>query len=174
MDRRKFIKTAGAVTAGLTLAGCAGTGENSNPPEGDTGDEPVNDESPGWFNTDLSINEERMGQEVEITQSSLFRTSESFGVRFTVKNKSGAPLTNVTVHVRMMGPDGDVLDEWTTALAEVESIGDLAQNETWQGDVLFEETDPSTILNQNVSFDIWATAEGESGAGVTETTTSGG
>ena len=170
MDRRKFIKTAGAVTAGLAVAGCAGTDNGG----ADQGDETVNDASPGWFNTDLSINEERMGKEVELTQSSLFRTSESFGVRFTVKNNSGAPLTDVTVHVRMLDQNDEVLDEWTTSLAEVESINDLAQNEVWQGDIVFEETDPNTIENQNVSFDIWATAEGESDAGVTATTTSGG
>ena len=170
MDRRKFIKTAGAVTAGVALAGCGGTGNSG----ADQGDEPVNDESPGWFNTDLSINEERMGKEVALTQSSLFRTSESFGVRFTVKNNSGAPVTNVTVHVRMLGENDEVLDEWTTGLADVESIDDLAQNEVWQGDIVFDGTDPSTIENEDVSFGIWATAEAESDAGVTSTTTNGG
>lgn len=67
-----------------------------------------------------------MGKKVTITQSVLYRTSGNFGVSFTMKNKSGAPLSDVTVHARLLNKNDEPIDTFETALSEAESIDDLA------------------------------------------------
>ncbi|MFH5801077.1 hypothetical protein [Haladaptatus sp. CMAA 1911] len=160
MNRRKLLQTTGAVAAGISLAGCTG-GITGNSNEQDKGDEPVNTENPGWFDIDSNILEEKMGQEVMITQSSLLRTSDNFGVFFTVKNKYGAPLSNVTAHARLKDQNDEIIDDFETTLAEIESIDDLAPNETWRGEIIFEDTNPDIFFNEVVAYDIWATAQAE-------------
>lgn len=140
-------------------------GEGGDTPT-DQGDEPISpDDQPGWFDVDVNVAEERMGEEVDITQSDLYRTaSDAFGVTFTAKNVSDAPLTNVTVHARLLGANDEVLGEWTASIAELESIDDLAAGEVWRGDIVFEDTDASTVEQDAVAVEIWATGEAEQGA----------
>jgi hypothetical protein len=174
MDRREYIRTtgaAGATAVGLAMAGClggesSGAGEGSN--ETDAGDEPINAEgndsqSPAWFNIDVNVLEEKAGQEAKVTQSSLFRTSTAFGVRFTVVNNGGAPLTNLTVNARLLDADGNAIGTYSTALTEQESIGDLGVGEKWKGDIVFDSTNPDAFFDQVVSYEIWASAQAESG-----------
>jgi hypothetical protein len=175
MERRNFIRSAGAagITAiGLSTAGCMGGGESSGAGEGQnenvSGDEPINAEgnnsqNPAWFNIDVNVLEEKAGQEAQVTQSGLFRTSTAFGVRFTVVNNSGAPLTNVTVNARLLDANGNAIGTYSTALTEQESIGDLGVGEQWQGDIIFDSTNPGAFFDQVASYEIWASAQAESG-----------
>ena len=160
-NRRDVLKTVGAAAGGLALAGCLGSGSGSDDTTNDTGDETVTPGDPGWFDVDSNVFEERMGQELEVTKSSLYRTADDFGVQFTVANRRGAPVTSLTVHVDLMGADDEVLDGYTASFPETESIDDLATNETWSSDVVFENTDPSVVFNDLVAYRIWVTAEAE-------------
>ena len=175
MERRKLIRSAsaaGAAAIGLSAAGCLGSNESAGAGDGQnenqTGDEPINAEgnnsqNPAWFNIDANVLEEKGGQEAQVMQSSLFRTSTAFGIRFTVVNNSGAPLTNVTVNARLFNANDEVIDTYTTAIAEQESIDDLGTGEKWNGDIIFDSTDPSAFLNNVASYEIWASAQAESG-----------
>ncbi|WP_227354101.1 twin-arginine translocation signal domain-containing protein [Haladaptatus salinisoli] len=160
MNRRKLLKSTGVAAASLSMAGCL---DNLSGGSGgqDKGDETVDTENPGWFDIDSNVLEEKMGKEVTITRSALFRTSENFGVSFTVKNKSGAPLSDVTVHARLLNKNEEPIDTFETALSEEESIDDLAPNEKWNGELVFEDTDPNVILNNVKTYEIWATAQAE-------------
>lgn len=171
MNRRKFMKAAGAASAGFALTGCLGNNAGDGQAEKDQGDETVNNNNnagggqPGWFDIDSNVLEEKMGKEVSITRSSLFRTAENFGVMFTVKNKGGAPLTNLTVHAELLDQGGEVIDSFQWVFGnEAESIDDLAVNEKWSDEIIFEDTDPNVLLNDVASYNIWATAQAESGA----------
>ncbi|WP_435076793.1 hypothetical protein [Halococcus sp. AFM35] len=173
MERRKFIRSTGAVGAtavGLAMAGCLG-GESSGAGDGqndtDAGDESINAEgnnsrNPGWFDIDANVLEEKGGQEARVTKSSLFRTPDAFGVRFTVVNESGAPLTNLTVNARLRDSNDQVLNAYSTSIAEQESIDDLGTNERWSGDIVFDNTEPTVFINDVTSYDIWASAQAES------------
>ena len=163
-NRRDVLKTVGVAASGLTLAGCLGSSSGSDDTNNDAGDETVTPGDPGWFDIDTNIFEERMGQELEVTESSLFRTANNFGVRFTVANRRGAPLTSLTVHVELVGTNNEVLGSYESSLPEAESIDDLATNETWSGDVIFENTKPDAFFNSVVAYRIWTTAEAEGSA----------
>lgn len=171
MDRRTFVKSSGAAATGLALAGCLGGG-NGGGGATDEGDQPVNATDPGWFDVDSNVVEEKMGKEVTVTESTLFRTSGNFGVQFTVANQSGAPLTGVTVHVSLQGQDGKVMDTFEVTLEESTSIDDLAPNEKWQGSIVFENTEADVMAQDLVSYDIWATGRAEAEA-TPNTTTDG-
>ncbi len=113
------------------------------------------------FDIDSNVLEEKMEKEVTITQSVLYRTSENFGVSFTVKNKTGAPLSDVTVHARLLNKKDEPIDTFETALSEAESIVDLDSNEKWNGEIVFEDTDPNVVLKDVKAYEIWATAQAE-------------
>lgn len=163
-NRRDVLKAVGVAAGGFTLAGCLGSSSGSDDTNNDAGDETVTPGDPGWFDIDSNIFEERMGQELEVTESSLFRTANNFGVRFTVANRRGAPLTSLTVHVELVGTNNEVLGSYESSLPEAESIDDLATNETWSGDVIFENTKPDAFFNSVVAYRIWTTAEAEGSA----------
>lgn len=166
MQRRKLLKTAGATAAGLALAGCTGeeaegAGEQN---EQDPGDEPVTpqrgaEDDFGFFDIEGGVAEEENAQGIMFKNSALFRTGDAYGVRWTVVNKTGEPLSNLTIHVQLLTEDDEVLFEDTAALTEVESIEDLAVGEKWSGDLFFEGANPDEFIKQGVHYDIWATYE---------------
>jgi hypothetical protein len=166
VDRRRLLKTAGATAAGLSIAGCLGGAEAENdgsgsPPgnEGDAGDEPIVPEDPGWFDIEGEIYEKKAADNLKITEHTLFRTPEAFGVLGTVKNVGNQPYTEVEVHARLVNGDDEVIDVWSDKLSEEESIDDLGPGEVWRFDVVFEEADPGDVLSKNVRYQVWATGE---------------
>lgn len=167
------MKSTGVAAIGVALTGCLG-GNNSGSGDDtatDSSDETVNPEEPGWFDIDSNVFEEKMGQEVEITNSSLFRTSDNFGVQFTVANKGGAPIVDLAVHVNLLGANDEIIRGYNLSLTEAESIDDLATDERWSGDIVFEGTNPNAFFDEIVAYQIWATAAAERAGVGNETTT---
>jgi hypothetical protein len=164
MKRRQLIKTTGAMTAALAIAGCtgeeaAGAGEQNEQDTGDASVTPQRGEEFGYFDIEGAVAEDENAQGVQFKNHDLFRVEDAYGVRWTVVNKTGEPLSNLTIHVRLLSEGGTELFETTAALSEVESIEDLGVNESWSGDLFFEGANPDEFIQPGVHYEIWATAE---------------
>lgn len=163
-ERRQFLKTTGIAAAVLASAGC-NSGPGNETPDNQNGTDGNNTtdqgETPGVFDVDLNVFEERMGQEVEVTQLSLFQTANNVGLRFVLTNNSGGVLTDVTVHAQLLNQSDDVIGDFGAKL-EQESIDDLAQNEEWHGDIVFEGVGASEFQRDADVVRFWATAQAES------------
>ena len=170
MDRRKFIKASGAVAASLAAAGCMGgnegTGNQGGGPgeanQNDQGDNPIVPQEPGWFGIDGGVYEEQAADNLKITQHSLYRTSEAFGVQGTVKNTGTQPYTRVVAHARLLNANDEEIGSFRTVFGDKdqqEAFDDLAPGEKLRFDIRFKNTNPSEVFTDKVSYQTWATGE---------------
>lgn len=167
VDRRQFLKSSGAAAALASIAGCAGLGSGQGDQGTDQSDDQVNPADSGIFDIEPDILDEKMGKEVQVKSKQLFRTAQAVGVRFAIVNKAGNALTSVTAHARLLDSNDEVIDTFEANM-ESEHIDDLAPNETWRGDILFDGVGLDQF-NQNVgSVEVWATAEAKSEPGTTQ------
>ncbi len=173
MERRNFIKSAGAAgvaAIGVASAGCLGENtEQSQQP----GDEPVQPQ--GWFSIGSGVRQGAGDNNLQVNQTSLFRTPNGFGVLGNVKNTGDQPYVRVTIHVQLQTDGGEVIGNFSQGFSEQEAIDDLGSGEVWQWRIFFEGTDPqifqaggnqsggsggnqSSGAQQSVSnYQVWAT-----------------
>ena len=173
MDRRKFLKASGALAAVSAAAGCTsglggneGTGTQGGGPgeanQSDQGDNEIVPQDPGWFGVEGGIYEKEAGNNLKVTQHSLYRTPDAFGVQGTVKNTGNEPYTLVTAHARLTGANDEVVGSWRTVFGDKdqqEAFDDLAPGEKLQYDIRFTETNPSEVFTDKVSYQTWVTGE---------------
>lgn len=164
VDRRQFLKSSGAAAVLVSAAGCTGLGAGEQDQSGNQDDTTVKPEDAGVFDVEPDILDEKMGKEVKVKNHQLFRTSRAVGLRFTIANPSGNPVTSVTAKAKLLDKEDKVLDT-LQARMETEHIDDLAVGESWQGDMMFEGFSTKEFGDQVGSVKIWATAEAKSEPG---------
>ena len=148
------------------MGGNEGTGNEGGGPgeanQKDQGDNPIVPQEPGWFGVEGSVLEEKAEDNLKITQHSLYRAPDAFGVQGTVKNTGKKPYTLVTVHARLTGANDEVIGSWRTVFGDKnqqEAFDDLAPGEKLRFDIRFKDTNPSEVFTDQVSYQVWATGE---------------
>ena len=165
MNRRTLLKSAGATALTLSVAGCmgdtGGDGGNGTETPTDQGDEPIVPADPGWFDLEGSVLSEENAENLEVTQHSLYRTPEAFGVMGTIENTGDQPYVRVVAHARLQNDQGeiDAFEQLFDIDEDTQAFDDLAPGETLQFDIRFEDTDPSVFENESTQYEVWATGE---------------
>lgn len=154
MERRNFVKTAGAVGATITAAGClnngggngggGGGGNETGNQTGGTGNQTggeANDGDEDFWNIVEEINEKKT---LKVTQTRLYRTKNGAGVYGVVKNTGNEPYSEVEAEVTLYDDQGEAFNDFIDETEEDE-INSLAPGSTWDFNVYFQEADWNRI-----------------------------
>ena len=159
MERRKFVKTAGAVGVGAAFAGCSEFGGGNETGTDDGGPEGGNDN----FDIIGEIGEDSVDQlkfqDVDLYRlvdsgdgsDDIFGTEEAgAGVRGVLKNTADQAYQDVEVQVTLYDETDDILGEWLDNTEESD-ISYLNPGQTWQWNVVFEGADIGKAARYTVS-----------------------
>ena len=180
MKRRTLLKSTGIAALSLSVAGCSqgpgdegedggdgGDGGNGEGNQTDQGDEPIVPQNPGWFDLEGTVLSDNNAEGLTITQHSLYRTPEAFGVMGTIENTGNEPYVRVVAHARLKNDQGeiDVFERAFDVDEDQVSFDDLAPGETLRYRIRFEDTDPSIFEDESLQYETWVTGEVQEGAG---------
>jgi uncharacterized membrane protein len=172
MERRKFVKAAGAATIALGTTGCLGgesttASETGTPPSTETdtnqstgegteqpaeGSTETGEASENIEDLDIDGVVGESPEYLEVTSQELYQENGEVGVRGTVENTGDQPYESVEVEVVVQDDAGDVLYEFVDEKEEVQR-GSLAAGESWQFNVIFEEARLSEVTEYTVTVE---------------------
>ena len=166
MERRKFIKTSGAVSAGILVAGCIGgdeseatevadvtdtTSTTTTETETDTETESETDtETDDPLDIDGEVGESVQG--LEVTNRELYRTNGAVGLRGTVENVGNRTFEYVEAEVTLQDDQGEILYEFIDETEEAD-VANFTPDDTWDFDVVFEEAQMAEVTNYTIDLD---------------------